>query len=170
MSRKIDALSSTYVQRLSDRLSAGEITLADWQIDMREELRRVHALQLIAGAGGDASQVTADDWLRLGPELRRQYGFLSDFGQAIQDGSVSGGQIGARAQMYAHSARTSYWRQATAGVDLPAQPGEGSECLTNCQCSWEEMGDGWHWILHASESCPTCEQRASQWNPYGSVN
>ena len=168
-----DALDATFSKRvrdLSGRLSKGEIDLMEWQITMREELRSVHALQLIAGAGGDKSQVSADDWLKLGSELRSQYLYLEDFARAVERGDLSDAQLSARAELYAHSARTTYWKQATSGVDLPAMPGEGSECLTNCNCSWDKRGDGWHWVLHASESCPTCIDRAAKWSPYRSVN
>jgi hypothetical protein len=172
MSQKITAVSEAFVQRLSDRLVAGEISLSDWQTDMREELRRVHALQLIAGAGGDPANVTADDWLKLGGQLRSQYSYLSDFGRGIQDGSVADGDIGRRSQMYVRSANETYWRQATAGADLPAYPGDGTtDCLSNCGCEWSPNADGsYTWALGTADNCATCLQRAREWAPYRSAN
>lgn len=83
---------------------------------------------------------------------------------AEQAGEMSEGAVGVRAGMYAKAIRTTYSVGRYPG--LPFHPGEGSECLTNCRCSWQDNGDGsYNWVLDAKESCPTCEGRASD-NPY----
>ncbi len=83
---------------------------------------------------------------------------------AAQAGDMSEGAVGARAQMYANAIRTTYAAERNPG--LPFYPGEGTECLTNCRCSWQDDGDGsFTWVLDAKESCATCLDRASN-NPY----
>jgi hypothetical protein len=166
-SRKLLGVSSTFMQRLGDEYNAGKLSLSDLNIAMREELRRGHALQLIAGKGGDKGAVSADDWLALGSVLKRQYAYLSRLSQQIESGEVGEGDLTRRAQLFARSARESYWRSATSGASLPAYPGDGStDCVTNCDCDWEQHEDGWHWIQHTSESCPTCTDRGAKWKPY----
>src|SRR5688500_3201884 len=52
----------------------------------------------------------------------------------------------ARAQMYAESIKSPYWRGRTKLLPLPAMPGDGtSQCLTRCRCAWDisEVEDGY---------------------------
>jgi hypothetical protein len=166
-SRKLLALSEAYVDRLSGQLVKGEISLADWQTEMRAEIRRSHALQLIAGHGGNKADVTDDDWLRLGSVVKNQYRFLSQFGRDIQSGVTGEGAISTRAQMYSGSSIESYWRAAMKGVDLPAYPCDGStDCLTRCGCEWEKIEGAYYWRRGKMDSCDTCIEREGKWNPY----
>ncbi len=83
---------------------------------------------------------------------------------AAQAGDMSDAAIAARAGMYANAIKSTYGSFRNPG--LPFQPGEGSECLVNCRCSWVDNGDGsFNWTLDAKESCPTCLSRADG-NPY----
>jgi hypothetical protein len=169
MSAEIDALFNQRMAYLAGRLTSGEITLGEWQIEMREAIRRARALQLIAGADGDRSKVSADDWLKLGPALRKQDGFLREFARDIQAGKIAPTAIADRATLYAGTAGEAYWQQATKDVDLPAMPRDGSSpCGGRCGCSWVESGGEWYWELGKTDSCPVCVQRASEWSPYQS--
>lgn len=155
---------------LSDRLASGALSLSDWQIGMRQELRDAYAMQIVAAADGDKANVSADDWLRLGSQLRSQYGYLEDFAHSVQAGDVTGDAIGNRATMYARSAKQMYWRQTTAGVDLPAYPNDGSTPCSkggNCGCGWRDNGDGtYSWERSKADSCDDCIWREEHWNPY----
>jgi hypothetical protein len=83
---------------------------------------------------------------------------------AAQAGDMSEAGVLARAAMYAKAIKTTY--EAARYPGLPFYPGEGSECLVNCRCSWNDEGGGvYHWILDAEESCPTCVERGGN-NPY----
>ena len=158
-----------YVFRdLANDLASGRITGGDWQVSMRDELRSLHALELIAAAGGSRSDVSPDDWLRLGNVLKQQYGYLEDFAREIVDGNLSAAQIGARAELYAGSGKQSYWSQVTSETDLPAQPGDGSTaCKGHCGCSWVHNADGsWSWVRGKTDSCDDCIWREGNWNPY----
>jgi hypothetical protein len=83
---------------------------------------------------------------------------------AAQAGEMSEAAVAARAQMYAGAIKATYGQARYPG--LPFYPTQGSECLTNCRCSWQDDGDGsYTWVLDAKESCPTCIERADG-NPY----
>lgn len=83
---------------------------------------------------------------------------------AAQAAGMSDAAVAARAGMYANAIRTTY--AAARNPGLPFYPGEGSECLVNCRCSWQDDGDGsFTWVLDAKESCATCLDRSSN-NPY----
>lgn len=169
------AVAEDRMAGLTQSLLDGKISIADWQIQMRQELRDVNALMLVAGAGGDRSKVDPSDWLKLGPELKSQYRYLENFAHELASGDprVLATAV-TRAKLYARSTQATFWRQALP-VQLPAYPGDGSsECLTNCLCDWEidyEL-DGSRviavlatWARNAKESCDTCIARSVDWKP-----
>lgn len=168
MSDQITSLFEDRMNSLGQMLADGEINLMQFQVTMRQELRDAHALQIVAAADGDKSKVLANDWLILGSELQEQYRYLENFSHQIADGSVSGGAIANRASMYAGSSKSSYWKHATKGVDLPAYPGDGSsECKGHCGCEWVDNGDGsWSWVRGKTDSCATCIDREDKWANY----
>lgn len=168
MRQEIEDLFTRHMAYITDQLSTGQITLQDWQITMREDIRRAHALQMIAGAGGDAAKVAPDDWLRLGSTIRTQDRYLQDFARQILAGEVDPASVGSRAALYAKSAAAEYSKQATKDVDLPAYPGDGSTaCLGNCGCEWADNGDGsYSWKRGKTDSCDDCIQRESDWAHY----
>ncbi len=163
-----DVIQNVYEARmvnLSEQLSRGTISLLDWQIQMRQELRDSFALELRAGAAG---QLSVDDYLKLGPQLQSQYRFLEDFARGIKDGTVTPDAIAGRSMLYARSSGQMYWQQATGTADLPAYPKDGSTpCLSNCGCEWVDNRDGsWTWTLGKEDNCPICPQRAQDWVNY----
>lgn len=100
----------------------------------------------------------ADIKQAVGEQLKYLEKFVADMGD------MSEAQVAARAAMYGGSIRATYGAARHPG--LPFYPTEGSECLTNCRCSWQDDGDGsYTWVLSAKESCSTCEARAAD-NPY----
>ncbi|KPV42211.1 hypothetical protein SE17_44475, partial [Kouleothrix aurantiaca] len=77
-----------------------------------------------------------------------------------------------RAQLYANSIQTPYWRGVTRLLPLPAMPGDGtSPCLTHCRCAWDvtalegEQNYDCTWTLGDTEHCQVCKQRAVEWAP-----
>lgn len=90
--------------------------------------------------------------------VQQQLDYLKGFLSEKDD--LSEVAIRARAAMYAGSVRGTYEKARNPG--LPFYPGEGTECLTNCRCSWQDDGDGsFTWVLSAKESCATCQERAA---------
>ncbi len=165
-----DLITELYEQRmveLGNRLASGAIDLGTFQITMRQELRDCFALQLRAGA--DAGGVTANDWLKLGPQLNSQYKYLEGFAHDIASGAIGPDAIAGRAMLYVRPSQQMYWRQKIADVELPAYPGDGTVC--RCGCNWRTVrnADGSidaYWERSLDDSCTTCIQRERDWNPY----
>lgn len=148
----ITAMSEKRMADLGSRRASGEISDADFRLGMDEEIRRAYALQVIAANDGVAP--AADDWLRLGNALKSQYAFLEDFTKSVADGEIEGDAIASRTMLYARSAQTAYWKQAT--PDMPTYPGE-QQCLGNCGCEWVDNGDGsYSWKRGKADSCDDC--------------
>lgn len=163
---------------LTQQLVDGQISLQDWQIAMREELRRSALEQYITGKGGDPAHIQATDYLALGPELRSQYQYLSKFARAIDAAAQQGKSLNfavQRAKLYAKSTQAIFWQSAIP-VRLPQYPRDGNTaCRGNCKCRLRlqyEYGDGgevvatlvW-WQLSPAEHCEDCLTLARTWNP-----
>ena len=167
MARNIIEMFQQRITDLTGRLNAGDIDLLSWQIGMKDELRQLYSLQLIAAAKGNQETVSMDAWRTAESLLEKQYGYLKDFAKTIASGDLSDGQILARAALYARSGKEMFWTQSTSKADLPAMPGDGSsECLGNCGCEWLEVDGQWYWIRGKNDSCATCIQREKDWQPY----
>ena len=86
----------------------GQITLAEWQRLMADDLRNMHLQNAAVGRGGWAN-LTDADLQKVEGSLRFQYQHLDGFANDILDGKLSPAQIKARAQLYAQSGRSAYW-------------------------------------------------------------
>jgi hypothetical protein len=172
---KLDKLTqrlSVLIGAATDALESDPDRLQDWYDEISRQLRRYSLASYLAGADVQspdkrAQQAIADD-------LKTQLDFLSQFRTEIQEADEWKNGWNARAEMYAKSIQTPYWRGATRMLPLPAMPGDGTtQCLTNCKCAWnvipvdEEAGDyDAYWIYGATERhCQTCRERQSQWAP-----
>lgn len=155
------------IAKATAALQAGEITVDEWRRQMETAINHAHynAYELGAGESADDASVAqmVDD--------QREY--LAKFAAEIKAADAWQPRWNSRAELYAQSAKASYWRGATAGLALPAWPGDGtSQCLGNCDCSWviEDLGGGSYnctWKLGATEQhCQTCPERAADWAPY----
>lgn len=163
--------------KLTDAIGAMTGDLADstidvdaWKAQMERALATFHSAAYLAGA----RQTTLDELARkrIAGDVRVQLQFLDNFALEIQDADTFKTGWTARAASYADSIKIPYWAGRTKLLPLPALPGEGSQCKTHCKCLWsvdtidEEAGD--HdatWVRGNTDSCQTCVERASQWNP-----
>ena len=142
-----------------------------WQQEVARQLARYHAAAIMAGAEVDALDKPMT--VAITEDLANQLHFLARFGATIQDGKVWQNGYNARAEMYAGSIATPYWRGATKMLPLPAMPCDGtSQCLSRCRCAWDiQQLDGENnydctWVLGPTEDhCQTCPQRARDWAP-----
>lgn len=157
---------------VASRLANGKMSPAQMVDTMRGALRDTYTAAYMAARGG-RNAMTQSDWGQLGQMLKKQYGYLNDFAAEVAAGQLSEAQIAARATLYFNSATQAYFRGITAlhdGLDLPAQPGDGSTpCRTNCKCRWiiTETPTEWRalWRLGDAEHCSVCVERAGTWNP-----
>ena len=136
---------------LTTQLRNREISLADWQTQMRNELRTAHNNAAMVAKGG-RDQMTNADWGRTGRELRTQYGKLDQWAADIASGKAPlDGRANARARLYGEASRGTYEQQRRA---MAADRGNQLERR----------------ILHAAESCADCIQYAALgWQPIGTL-
>lgn len=148
---RVTAGAQSEILSISRQLQSGEISLAQWQIGMRDQMKVLHTTQGAIAKGGWA-QMSQSDWGAVGQISREQYAFLQRFAIQIETGEQPlNGAFLRRAQMYAQAGRGTFWqmkrREAIGGG------------LT------EERR-----IRHAADSCPTCiEQSALGWQPVGTL-
>jgi hypothetical protein len=135
---------------LANQLRNREISLADWQLQMRNEIRASHnAAAMVAKGGRD--QMTNADWGRAGQRIRFQYGKLDDWAADIASGKAPlDGRLNWRAKLYGQASRGTYEQQRRA---MAADKGND-----------EEMR-----VLHSAESCKGCLQYANYWAPIGTL-
>lgn len=142
-----------------------------WQEEIDRQLTRYHTAAYLAGS--DAKDLSDAARRAVKADLETQLKFLSQFAVEIQDAAEWQAGWNARAEMYARSIQTPYWRGVTKLLPLPAMPGDGtSQCLTRCRCAWDvQQLDGdenydAYWRLGGAEHhCQTCPQRAQEWAP-----
>lgn len=155
---------------LADRLAAEDLTVQQWEARMRTAVRSLHSVEYVFGRGGVHALTTADREALQGL-VAEQWGYLHGFAEDVRAGRLTLAQIKARAGLYAASSRGAYERGRAAGygLALPAYPGQGTECMANCRCTWAiretEAEYRCTWVRHASDSCATCLQRAAAWAP-----
>lgn len=157
---------------LARKLAEREISVRVFEESMRDRIKAAQTLDYAFGRGGRQA-MTAEDRQALGALVADQYTYLRSFAEDAAAGRMTAGQIRARADLYGASANLAFERGRAAsyrGLDLPAQPGQGTVCKSRCRCSWDiqesETEYRAYWRLHASESCETCVGRASAYSPY----
>ena len=163
---------SLLIGAATDTLEGDPARVDEWYDEVARQLRRYHIAGFLSGA--DAKTLSEAAQKAVAADIRTQLTFLRQFRVEIQDSAEWQKGWNARAEMYARSIQTPYWRGATKMLPLPAMPGDGtSQCLTNCKCAWnvvpvdEESGDyDAYWVYGATERhCQTCRERESQWGP-----
>lgn len=161
-----------YTNGLAAQLSRGDITIQQWTLAMREEIKTTYIAQYLLAHGG-RDTMTPADWGRIGQKVRVQYEYLQKFAEDIAKGNLTEGQIAARARMYVESSSQMFEQAHGAAVGmpaLPAYPGDGkTACKSNCKCTWEikDLKDRWecYWTLNPAEHCSDCLGNAAKWNP-----
>jgi hypothetical protein len=170
--------SERRIEALTQRLVDGDIDLAEWQEDMKAELRRANLEQFVAGRGGIREGIKRTDYLRLGPELKKQYGYLRKFAAVIQKASSNANPLTfavERAKLYGKSTQAMFWHSAVP-VKLPQVPRDGkTRCRTNCKCRLvirhERDPQGnivavlVYWKTGIAEHCQDCLKLSREWNP-----
>lgn len=160
------------VDRLSERMYTGEISIGQWEESMKKEIRELHSSVAAIGKGG-WENMTSADWGRLGTPVREQYKFLHGFANDIseQRDTISIDAIKARAHLYGNAAGHSAALMVAGPIAnmLPWMPKDGStECLVNCKCEWrlkvlEKRKDfsvvQAVWTLNPAEHCLDCVDR-----------
>lgn len=175
--QEADMIASQYAARnmaLANDLVHGTLSLDDFHARMQDSIRLSYLHQAIAGTpDSDERQLKQADLTAMESKIAEQYkyldGFMDDIAAAVEKDGASLDFIANRASLYGKASESEYWNQAT-NVDLPAMPRDGStQCLSNCQCSWDlncdDNGDVHAtWNLGDADHCPDCVQRSQDWS------
>lgn len=149
---RVTAGAQAEILNISRQLQAGEISLAQWQLGMRDQMKAIHTTQGAIAKGGWA-QMSQSDWGAVGQISREQYAFLQRFAIQIESGQQPlNGTFLRRAGMYADAGRGTYWQMKRR--EAQAQ-GKGEERR----------------IRYPGDSCKTCIEQANLgWQPVGVLN
>lgn len=144
----VDA-SSNVMRALSQQLRDGDISLADWQIQMMSQIKTTH----LAGAAmqrGGWQQMTQADFGRVGRIVRTEYDFLRKFANQVASGKQKlDGSFTRRAALYGQQGRPTYvtfWDSTASqrGFDEERsilQPAEHcSECISEAAKDFQPLG------------------------------
>jgi hypothetical protein len=150
----IDSIADQASARMaaaSERLMAGELSLASWQAE-GQAIIKTSMLAASVLAHGGAEQMTFSHYGSTGRAIRDQYDYLRGFADDIASGRqpLNGG-LTARAGQYGQAARVAYEREY--GRDQQAR---GYQFERN--------------VLHAAEHCAVCVSESGRgWVPIGSL-
>lgn len=158
------------VRGLMAQLEAKTLTPEEWQQLMDDLLARYHTAAYMAGRG--SSVLSQADLDTIANQVQVQLSFLDNFRLVISSTGEWQPAWNGRAEMYAESPTTTYWEGKVGDLPLPAMPGQGTQCLSRCKCSWRiepldaAKGDyDAYWTLGPADHCQTCLQRSEDWNP-----
>lgn len=172
--RKLVTDSEKAIDDLLRQYQDGEINDSQFEDEMQIILARGHMTSYMIGQ--DMPELGDDDFLSLSDIVQYQTLFLANFVYEMRASSEFIDGWYSRAEMYASAFNTTYWSGRFKMLPLPAMPGQGTQCLSNCRCGWDvitidaENGDyDAFWVLDPfvadEDHCQTCKQRESDWNP-----
>jgi hypothetical protein len=108
--------SDDVVAALAGQLRDRAISLADWELAMRAEIKRTH-LNAIAMQRGGWANMRPSDYGRAGQIIREQYGFLKQFAADIVSGKQRlDGTLGRRMKLYVDAGRNTFYRSTAANM------------------------------------------------------
>lgn len=134
---KLTAFVQQEARALAAQFEAGRITLAEFELGMRELLKSGHIIAASVGRGG-RKRLTQADWGRVGAKVKWQYEFLAKFTRKIGQGKISKILTANRAQKYASALRITFYQ--TFGIEREGDPDTPRVRR----------------ILNAQESCEEC--------------
>lgn len=138
------------VRSLSEQLRAGRISLVQWELAIRQQVKDIHLWSAAAAKGGWA-QMSQSDYGFVGRTVRDQYAYLRGFAAEIEAGLPLDGRFLQRTALYSKGGRAMYHRTETRDQEI-----RGATEYRN--------------VRHASDSCGGCvEAEAAGWVPIGTL-
>ena len=133
------------VDQLGRWVASGQITAADWEAQMRQQITQIYINEYLLGHGG-RNTMTQADWGSIGGMLKEQFGYLSEFAKLIAEGKLSEAQILARARMYINSSREAFERakkRVAQGLGMTEEMWVLNPQAENCEDCQYYAGQGW---------------------------
>jgi hypothetical protein len=109
---EIDQLTeytSKQAASIAKKYQAGKITIAQFELQMRDLLKSAHIISASVGKGGRA-RMTQRDWGRVGAKIKWQYRYLERFAKKVARGGISEAAIASRSRSYASAIYISFAR------------------------------------------------------------
>lgn len=142
--------SALNMNAISQQLIGNEISLAQWQSGMMQQVKLAHTAAA-ASANGGFAQMTQSDWGFAGRLIRTQYEYLHNFAGQIASGEQQlNGQVLVRADMYGQAARGTYEAQrqrleVANGMEeerriLEKDGANCEDCLAAADEGWQPIG------------------------------
>ena len=142
--------SGLRMNALTDSLINEQISLAEWQLGMMEEIKTSHTAAAAAARGGWA-QMSQADWGATGRLIRTQYDFLRNFANEIASGKQRlDGTARFRTDLYARAARGTFeetrrrYERLMNGMEEERRVlGEADHCkgcLAQAKLGWQPIG------------------------------
>lgn len=140
------------MNQLADDLRKGKVSLDEWLIGMRENVKAVHLYSTAAAKGG-WDQLTQKDFGRVGRIVRDQYVYLDRFAADIAAGELSlDGRFTTRVRMYIESGRRTYY--------------DALDQLVNALGDFDQERS----VLHPADHCDQCVDQAERsWQARGEM-
>lgn len=139
------------IETASNKLIAGEISLAQWQGEMMLHIKNAN---LAGGAleGGGWFNLSQADFGRMGQKIRGEYEYLRNFANQIESGAQPlNGRLTSRARLYGEQGRATYYEFGAIHAKEDGFKEERS-------------------FLTPSESCSECVGEAGKnWVPIGTL-
>lgn len=150
LDKVIDA-SSQAMRALSQQLRDGDISLADWQTQMMQQVKTSHLAGATMQRGG-WQQMTQADFGRVGRKIRAEYRLLAQFADQVASGRQKlDGTLLRRAAQYGQAGRITYY-------DFWDAEGE--------RRGFDEERS----ILNPADHCDLCVSEAAKgWQPLGEM-
>lgn len=137
------------ITTLARNLREGRVSLAEWQVGMRDALKDIHVASGALARGGWA-QMSPADYGRVGAELKFQYEKLRQFALQIEKGLLLDGRFLRRTKLYAQSGRVSYTAALRQEMlvrgfkeerSVLAKADHCAECVQEAAKGWVPIGD-----------------------------
>ena len=169
---ELSEAAANTAKALMVRFKSGEITASEWRSRMEATIKRLY--EGVFSISGLSLLDEEADYLR--EKIQFQLERLDAFEEDLEEKEFDERWF-SRAGLYILSAYAVYvyadiYRSHKFSIPLPAYPGEGTVCLTNCKCVWDidpinpTNGDyDAYWKLGAVEHCSTCVTRNALWSP-----
>jgi hypothetical protein len=142
---KVAQRTKKEMKEIAESFVSKKINRAEFEIQMRDKIKASHILSRSIAKGG-REQMTIKDWSRVGNGVKEQYKYLNNFERKIANGQLSDAQIVSRAQLYAASGRTDYFKD-----------------FQQAKSEWRdgEKEPKARRVLNAAESCEDCIEYAA---------
>jgi hypothetical protein len=142
------------VADITTSLRDGDIRLQRWQREMMNHIKNAN-MNAASLAKGGYGQMGPEDWGRVGGRVQREYEYLRDFAEQIDEGNVPlDGRAVNRAKMYVQGSRQTYHR---------------TERLEMQKRGYNQEKN----ILGVAEHCPECVALTTRgdegWVPIGTL-